>query len=133
MLNSILVLAQRVVEFNDPIDWCFFNYFDKLFSLILKHYHFLISLHLICLIILKVSGDIFEELSSRDQNSCCSVLFYATWCPFSHKTRPTFDALSSMFPQIKHLLVEDSSVDPRYVVARLIWLTISIKMSVQPL
>ncbi|CAN6481627.1 unnamed protein product [Victoria cruziana] len=41
-----------------------------------------------------------------------SVLFYATWCPFSLKARAEFDVLSSMFPHIRHLAVEESSILP---------------------
>ncbi|KAG6530836.1 5'-adenylylsulfate reductase-like 5 isoform X2 [Zingiber officinale] len=61
----------------------------------------------------EVSGEILEkELGSGKKSAYFSVLFYASWCPFSHSRRPTFDALSSMFPQIKHFLVEESSVMP---------------------
>ena len=66
--------------------------------------------------ILKVSGETFERELSGKQSAYYSILFYASWCPFSSNTRPMFDALSSMFPQIKHLLVEESSVMPRYAV-----------------
>ncbi|TKW28877.1 hypothetical protein SEVIR_3G358100v4 [Setaria viridis] len=52
-----------------------------------------------------------------------AVLFYASWCPFSQRMRPLFDDLSSMFPQIKHLAVEESNVMPaifsRYAVRTL--------------
>jgi thiol-disulfide isomerase/thioredoxin len=41
-----------------------------------------------------------------------AVLFYATWCPFSQRIRPLFDDLSSMFPRIKHLAVEESNIMP---------------------
>ncbi|KAK3136717.1 hypothetical protein QOZ80_5BG0441370 [Eleusine coracana subsp. coracana] len=41
-----------------------------------------------------------------------AVLFYASWCPFSQRMRPVFDDLSSMFPQIKHVAVEESNVMP---------------------
>ncbi|CAL9156362.1 5'-adenylylsulfate reductase-like 5 [Musa acuminata AAA Group] len=60
----------------------------------------------------EVSGETFERELSGKQSACYSILFYASWCPFSSNTRPKFDALSSMFPQIKHLLVEESSVMP---------------------
>ncbi|XP_074574422.1 5'-adenylylsulfate reductase-like 5 [Curcuma longa] len=61
----------------------------------------------------EVSGEMLEkELGSGENSACYSVLFYASWCPFSHSIRPAFDALNSMFPQIKHLVVEESSVMP---------------------
>ncbi|KAF8660948.1 hypothetical protein HU200_057327 [Digitaria exilis] len=41
-----------------------------------------------------------------------AVLFYASWCPFSQQMRPMFDDLSSMFPRVKHLAVEQSNVMP---------------------
>ncbi|CAL9098785.1 unnamed protein product [Musa textilis] len=57
------------------------------------------------------SGETLERyLNCGDQY--CSVLFCASWCPFSWDIQPIFDALSSMFPQIKHLLVEESSIMP---------------------
>lgn len=53
---------------------------------------------------------------SRSQKSAYySVFFSASWCPFSSNARPIFNTLSSMFPQIKHLAVEESSSMPRYV------------------
>ncbi|WOL04228.1 5'-adenylylsulfate reductase-like 5 [Canna indica] len=51
-------------------------------------------------------------LNERENYGYYSVLFYASWCPFSANIRPIFDVLSSMFPQIKHLLVEESAVMP---------------------
>ncbi|KAJ0242670.1 hypothetical protein HA466_0206110 [Hirschfeldia incana] len=49
---------------------------------------------------------------NHDGNDYVSVLFYASWCPFSRVVRPKFDMLSSMFPQIKHLAVEHSQALP---------------------
>ncbi|XP_056171112.1 5'-adenylylsulfate reductase-like 5 isoform X1 [Syzygium oleosum] len=51
-------------------------------------------------------------LGSKDKNACTALLFYASWCPFSQRLLPIFDVLSSMFPQMDHLLVEQSSVMP---------------------
>ncbi|KAG1368783.1 5'-adenylylsulfate reductase-like 5 [Cocos nucifera] len=60
-----------------------------------------------------VNGETLEQELSQSQGSTYySVFFYASWCPFSCNTRPIFDALSSMFPQIKHLAVEQSSSMP---------------------
>ncbi|XP_064981337.1 5'-adenylylsulfate reductase-like 5 isoform X2 [Musa acuminata AAA Group] len=59
-----------------------------------------------------VSGEMLERELSNDQSAYYSVLFYASWCQFSSDIQPIFDALSYMFPQIKHLLIEESSVMP---------------------
>ncbi|KAH1083165.1 hypothetical protein J1N35_022926 [Gossypium stocksii] len=62
---------------------------------------------------LKVDGNFLDRaLSSKQRNGYASVLFYAAWCPFSHSLYPKFDILSSMFPQIEHLAVEESSASP---------------------
>ncbi|XP_008813732.2 5'-adenylylsulfate reductase-like 5 [Phoenix dactylifera] len=62
---------------------------------------------------LEVSGKTLEQELSRSQKSAYySIFFFASWCPFSSNTRPIFNALSSMFPQIKHLAVEESSSMP---------------------
>ncbi|KAM0927807.1 hypothetical protein ACQ4PT_002072 [Festuca glaucescens] len=62
---------------------------------------------------LEVRGDAFDkELNFRHGGVSYSILFYAAWCPFSSKFRPTFEALSTMFPQIHHLAVEESSAMP---------------------
>nr|GEW35976.1 5'-adenylylsulfate reductase-like 5 [Tanacetum cinerariifolium] len=51
-------------------------------------------------------------LSSCQMNTYTAILFYASWCPFSRKVQPRFDALASMYPQIKHVKVEESSAFP---------------------
>ncbi|PSS33701.1 5'-adenylylsulfate reductase-like [Actinidia chinensis var. chinensis] len=53
-----------------------------------------------------------RTLSSSQTNVYTAVLFYASWCPFSSDVRSKFAALSSMFPQIKHVMVEQSSAMP---------------------
>ncbi|KAJ8645129.1 hypothetical protein MRB53_006877 [Persea americana] len=61
----------------------------------------------------EVDGESLDRiLSSNQKNSYTSVFFYASWCPFSRSTKATFDVLSSMFPQITHLMLEESSVMP---------------------
>ncbi|KAF0910909.1 hypothetical protein E2562_005308 [Oryza meyeriana var. granulata] len=55
-----------------------------------------------------------KELNLRRRGVSYSILFYAAWCPFSSKFRPIFEALSTMFPQIYHFAVEESSAMPRY-------------------
>lgn len=62
----------------------------------------------------QVGGDFLETaLNSKDVNTYTSVLFYASWCPFSNDVLPTFEVLSSTFPQITHVAFEESSVMPR--------------------
>ncbi|WOL08062.1 5'-adenylylsulfate reductase-like 5 [Canna indica] len=53
-----------------------------------------------------------RELTHGKSNNYYSIMFYASWCPFSNNARPAFNALSSMFPQIKHMLVEESNTMP---------------------
>lgn len=62
---------------------------------------------------LEVRGEaVDKELNLRHRGASYSILFYAAWCPFSSKFRPIFEALSTMFPQIHHFAVEESSVMP---------------------
>ncbi|XP_020096469.1 5'-adenylylsulfate reductase-like 5 [Ananas comosus] len=62
---------------------------------------------------LEVTGDALDsELNHAQRSSIYAVLFYASWCPFSRDFRPIFNALSLMFPQIRHLAVEKSSAMP---------------------
>ncbi|XP_009396929.2 5'-adenylylsulfate reductase-like 5 [Musa acuminata AAA Group] len=62
---------------------------------------------------LEVDGESLDrELIHGESKGYYSVLFYASWCPFSGNIRPTFNVLSSMFPQIKHLLADESSTMP---------------------
>ncbi|CAJ1953359.1 unnamed protein product [Sphenostylis stenocarpa] len=62
---------------------------------------------------LQVDGNYLDEvLSGRKRNEYISILFYASWCPFSQKMLPQFEILSSMFPQIEHLVLEQSSALP---------------------
>lgn len=65
---------------------------------------------------IQVDGDSLDRLMmslNRGGNAAyMSVLFYASWCPFSRPLRPKFDILSSMFPQIHHLALEHSQALP---------------------
>ncbi|KAI5554760.1 hypothetical protein BDE02_19G036900 [Populus trichocarpa] len=62
---------------------------------------------------LQVDGKFLDRaLTSKQRNAYTSVLFYASWCPFSRSMLLKFDMLSSMFPQIKHLALEQSSAHP---------------------
>ncbi|XP_027069130.1 5'-adenylylsulfate reductase-like 5 [Coffea arabica] len=62
---------------------------------------------------LHVNGNLLERvLSSKARNSYAAVLFYASWCPFSQRAYMTFEVLSSMYPHIEHLAVEQSSATP---------------------
>ncbi|KAI3461895.1 hypothetical protein Pfo_018558 [Paulownia fortunei] len=61
----------------------------------------------------QVDGESFEKaMSSNQKNEYTAVLFYASWCPFSSIFRSKFFTLSSMYPQIKHIMVEQSSAMP---------------------
>ncbi|VVA96382.1 unnamed protein product [Arabis nemorensis] len=62
---------------------------------------------------IELDGDSLDRLMALNHgNAYMSVLFYASWCPFSRAMRPKFDMLSSMFPQIQHLAVEHSQALP---------------------
>ncbi|XP_073300911.1 5'-adenylylsulfate reductase-like 5 [Primulina huaijiensis] len=62
---------------------------------------------------IQVDGELFESvMSSTQKNVYTAVLYYASWCPFSSIFRSKFSTLSSMYPQIKHLMVEQSSAVP---------------------
>ncbi|XP_009624667.1 5'-adenylylsulfate reductase-like 5 [Nicotiana tomentosiformis] len=62
---------------------------------------------------LQVGGDFIDRaLTSRQRSTYTSALFYASWCPFSRRIHFIFEALSSMYPQIEHLAVEQSSAMP---------------------
>ena len=72
-------------------------------------------------LLLKVRGEAVDtELNLRRRGASYSILFYAAWCPFSSKFRPTFEALSTMYPQIHHFAVEESSATPRFVNVELV-------------
>ncbi|KAJ1254663.1 hypothetical protein BS78_K005200 [Paspalum vaginatum] len=62
---------------------------------------------------LEVRGEAVDtELNLRRRGASYSILFYAAWCPFSNKFQPIFEALSTMYPQIHHFAVEESSATP---------------------
>ncbi|CAL1356589.1 unnamed protein product [Linum trigynum] len=62
---------------------------------------------------LQVDGNFLERaLKSEWTNAYSSLLFYASWCPFSRSMLPKFEMLAAMFPEIQHLVVEESSVLP---------------------
>ncbi|KAI3966980.1 hypothetical protein MKX01_040621 [Papaver californicum] len=52
------------------------------------------------------------NLVQKNDHGYVAVLFYASWCPFSRSIRPTFSALSSLYPSIQHLAIEESAVMP---------------------
>ncbi|XP_074345222.1 5'-adenylylsulfate reductase-like 7 isoform X2 [Apium graveolens] len=53
-----------------------------------------------------------RTLTSSSLNRLTLVLFYASWCPFSYEIQSKFGVLAAMFPQIRHVMVEESSVLP---------------------
>ncbi|KAJ4955888.1 hypothetical protein NE237_012671 [Protea cynaroides] len=52
------------------------------------------------------------NLVNRNSDEYVSMLFYASWCPFSRTCRPTFTLLSSLYPSIRHFSVEESAIRP---------------------
>ncbi|XP_022768344.1 5'-adenylylsulfate reductase-like 4 [Durio zibethinus] len=48
----------------------------------------------------------------KNSHQYVAVLFYAYWCPFSRSFRPSFSFLSSSYPSIPHLAIEESAVRP---------------------
>ncbi|KAL3616371.1 hypothetical protein CASFOL_039761 [Castilleja foliolosa] len=61
----------------------------------------------------QVYGESFERsMSSSQKNEYTAVLFYASWCPFSRIFQSKYSTLSSMYPQMKHIMIEQSSVMP---------------------
>lgn len=48
----------------------------------------------------------------KSGSSYLAVLFYASWCPFSKLCQPVFNTLSSMFPTIHHVAIEESAIRP---------------------
>ncbi|XP_044483422.1 5'-adenylylsulfate reductase-like 7 [Mangifera indica] len=62
---------------------------------------------------IQVDGEFLDRaLTSKQRNNYDSVLFYASWCPISHNMHSTFEVLSSMFPQMEHFAIEQSSALP---------------------
>ncbi|KAJ0261138.1 5'-adenylylsulfate reductase-like 7 [Hirschfeldia incana] len=63
---------------------------------------------------LEVDGDLLDRFMDAHNhgNAYTSILFYSSRCPFSSSVRPKFEALSSMFPHIGHLVVEQSQALP---------------------
>lgn len=59
-----------------------------------------------------VSLEAAFDILQRSSNTYIAVLFYASWCPFSKQCRPVFNVLSSMFPTIHHVAVEESASKP---------------------
>lgn len=57
-------------------------------------------------------NDLDKVLAHVQDGSFYSVFFHASKCPFSQNFRSTFDTLSSMFPNIRHLAIEESSAMP---------------------
>ncbi|XP_047322704.1 5'-adenylylsulfate reductase-like 4 [Impatiens glandulifera] len=41
-----------------------------------------------------------------------ALLFYASWCPFSAIVRPKFSVLSSLYPYVPHIAIDESVIKP---------------------
>lgn len=62
---------------------------------------------------IEMDGESLDRLlSSCKMNAYTAILFYASWCPFSRNMLPKFDSLAAMYPQIKHVKLEQSSAMP---------------------
>lgn len=56
-----------------------------------------------------VNGEeLLRMLSGKEEHT--TILFHALWCPFSQRIKLVFDDLSSIFPRVKHLAVEESNI-----------------------
>lgn len=49
-----------------------------------------------------------QTLAEAELNECFLVLFYVTWCPFSAKLAPIFNALPKAFPNLDILAFDVS-------------------------
>lgn len=62
---------------------------------------------------IQVDGNSLDRaLTSKQRNGYAAVLFYDSLCPFSRRVLPTFEVLSSMFPQMDHFAIEQSAALP---------------------
>ncbi|KAF8404612.1 hypothetical protein HHK36_009499 [Tetracentron sinense] len=52
------------------------------------------------------------NLVHKNSHEYVSMLFYASWCPFSRTCRPAFTILSSLYPSIRHFAIEESAIRP---------------------
>ncbi|KAK4745188.1 hypothetical protein SAY87_011500 [Trapa incisa] len=52
------------------------------------------------------------NLIQRNSHKYVAVLFHASWCPFSRVFGPIFSLLSSLYPFIPHVSIEESAVRP---------------------
>uniref|UniRef100_A0A0E0HMT7 Thioredoxin domain-containing protein n=1 Tax=Oryza nivara TaxID=4536 RepID=A0A0E0HMT7_ORYNI len=50
------------------------------------------------------------NLLHANKEDFAAVLFYASWCPFSLECRLRFEKLACIFPTIRHLAIEESTV-----------------------
>lgn len=60
---------------------------------------------------IEMDGESLER-ALTSVNRLTLILFYASWCPFSYEIQYKFGALAAMFPELKHVMVEESSVLP---------------------
>ncbi|MCD7457315.1 hypothetical protein HAX54_034864 [Datura stramonium] len=64
-------------------------------------------------LLVETDGESLDKaLRSCQKDDVTAILFYASWCPFSADVKSKFGALSSMFPQIRHVMVEQSEAMP---------------------
>lgn len=64
-------------------------------------------------LLVETDGESLDKaLRSCQKDEVTAILFYASWCPFSTDVKSKFGALSSMFPHIRHVMVEQSKAMP---------------------
>ncbi|XP_060195548.1 5'-adenylylsulfate reductase-like 5 [Lycium barbarum] len=64
-------------------------------------------------LLIETDGESLDKaLRSCQKDDAIAILFYASWCPFSTGVKSKFGTLSSMFPQIRHVMVEQSRAMP---------------------
>jgi hypothetical protein len=66
------------------------------------------------------------NLVHGNQEEYISILFYASWCPFSKICMPNFRKLSTVFPSIRHFAFEESVIRPRFKYYHVICCFISV-------
>ncbi|XP_009795826.1 5'-adenylylsulfate reductase-like 5 [Nicotiana tabacum] len=64
-------------------------------------------------LLVETDGESLDKaLGSSQKDDVTAILFYASWCPFSTDVKSKFGALNSMFPRIRHVMVEQSKAMP---------------------
>ncbi|GMN39006.1 hypothetical protein TIFTF001_008228 [Ficus carica] len=108
-----LLMGHEIGAFKPPYVLLKVQFAEKVVLETLALFHYPISVRIRVVGAAFVTGSFLDKaLASNPRTGYTSVLFYASWCTFSSKIYPKFEALSSMFPQIEHLAIEQSSAMP---------------------